>query len=48
LEAPEHDFIFMCADPDQPGYHAFARNYAGHLVNQRKWTNWLNSRQIYR
>ena len=48
LEAPEHDYIFMCADPDQPGYHAFARNYAGHLVNQRKWTNWLNSRKIYR
>ena len=48
LNAPEHDFIFMCANPDQPGYHAFARNYAGHLVNQRKWTRWLNSRKIYR
>lgn len=48
LNAPEHDFIFMCADPDQPGYHSFARTYAGHLVNQRKWTNWLNSRNIYR
>ena len=38
LNAPEHDYIFMCANPDQPGYHAFAKNYAGHLVNQRKWT----------
>ena len=48
LNAPEHDYIFMCANPDQPGYHAFAKNYAGHLVNQRKWTRYLNERKIYR
>lgn len=48
LEAPEHDYLFMCANPDQPGYHAFAKNYAGHLVNQRKWVRYLNERKIYR
>ncbi len=48
LNAPEHDYIFMCANPDQPGYHAFAKTYAGHLVNQRKWTRYLNERKIYR
>jgi UPF0755 protein len=48
LNAPKHDYIFMCADPDRPGYHAFAKNYAGHLVNQRKWTRYLNERKIYR
>ena len=48
LNAPVHDYIFMCADPDRPGYHAFAKNYASHLVNQRKWTRYLNERKIYR
>lgn len=48
LEAPTHDYIFMCANPDKPGYHAFARNYAGHLINQRRWTQYLDSRKIYR
>ena len=48
LNAPEHEYLFMCANPDQPGYHAFAKNYAGHLVNQRKWTRYLNERKIYR
>jgi UPF0755 protein len=48
LNAPEHDYIYMCANPDKPGYHAFARNYAGHLINQRKWTAYLNRRRIYR
>jgi UPF0755 protein len=48
LEAPAHDYIFMCANPDKPGYHAFARNYAGHLMNQRRWTQYLDSRKIYR
>tara|TARA_B100000497_G_C7671231_1_gene405080 strand:- start:486 stop:1514 length:1029 start_codon:yes stop_codon:yes gene_type:complete len=48
LNAPEHDYIYMCANPDQPGYHAFAKNYAGHLINQRKWTSYLNRRRIYR
>lgn len=48
LNAPQHDYLFMCADPDRPGYHAFAKNYTGHLVNQRKWTRYLNERKIYR
>ena len=48
LEAPQHDYLYMCADPANPGYHAFAKNYAAHLLNQRKWTAYLNSRKIYR
>lgn len=48
LEAPNHDYLFMCANPDNPGYHAFARNYAAHLVNQRRWTQYLDSQKIYR
>lgn len=48
LNAPEHNYIYMCADPDNPGYHAFASNYAAHLLNQRRWVNHLNKRKIYR
>ena len=48
LNAPYHDYLYMCANPDKPGYHAFARNYAGHLINQRKWTAYLNRRRIFR
>jgi UPF0755 protein len=48
LDAPEHDYIFMCADPEKPGYHAFSVSYSGHLANQRRWTQWLDSQKIYR
>lgn len=48
LDAPKHEFIFMCADPDRFGFHAFAKSYNEHLRNQRKWTTYLNSRKIYR
>jgi len=48
LNAPDHDYLYMCANPENLGYHAFASNYAGHLVNQRKWVNYLNKRKIYR
>ena len=48
LKAPNHDYVFMCADPAKPGYHAFAKTYAKHLVNKAKWTAYLNNRRIYR
>jgi len=48
LNAPKHEYIFMCADPDRFGFHAFAKSYNDHLRNQRKWTAYLNRRKIYR
>jgi UPF0755 protein len=48
LEAPKHDYLFMCADPEKPGYHAFSVSYSGHLANQRRWTQWLDAQKIYR
>lgn len=48
LNAPNHEYIFMCADPDRFGFHAFAKSYNEHLRNQRKWTAYLNRRKIYR
>lgn len=37
LNPVKHDFIFMCADPSRPGYHAFARTNSEHLRNARKY-----------
>ncbi len=37
LNAPTHNYIFMVADPERPGYHSFAVNYRQHLVNANKY-----------
>lgn len=48
LDAPDHNYVYMCADPDKPGYHAFAVNYNEHLKNRRRWTEFLNKQGIYK
>jgi UPF0755 protein len=48
LNASEHNYIFMCAREDFTGYHNFAKTYAKHLVNARKYQKALNERKIMR
>lgn len=48
LNAEKHDYIFMCAKVDAPGYHAFAKTHSQHIENARKFQKWLNQQQIYR
>ncbi len=43
LDAEEHGYIFFCAKPDGSGYHSFARTYAGHLQNARKYHAYLRT-----
>ena len=48
LNASSHNFIFMCAKEDFSGYHNFAKTYAKHLINARKYQKALNKHKILR
>lgn len=48
LNAPSHNYLYMCAKPDGSGTHAFARTYSEHLRNARAWQNMLNQQGVYR
>ncbi len=41
LKAEEHRYIFMCANPENPGYHSFATNLRAHNINRRKYIRWI-------
>lgn len=46
LDAPEHDYIYMCAREDFSGYHNFATDYATHQANARRYRQALDRRGI--
>ena len=46
LNAPEHNYIYMCAREDFCGRHNFAVDYAEHMANARRYQAALNARGI--
>jgi UPF0755 protein len=48
LNASDHEYMFMCASVDKPGYHKFAVTYNQHLKNSREYHRWLDARRVMR
>lgn len=46
LNAEKHDYMFFCAREDFSGYHSFAKTYAQHQANARRFQRELNRRNI--
>ncbi len=46
LNAPAHNYLYMCAKPDFSGYHNFATDYNRHRLNAALYYRALNERGI--
>lgn len=46
LNAEQHNYLYMCARPDNSGLHAFAATLTDHNQNANRYRKWLNERGI--
>lgn len=46
LNHEQNDYIFMCADPKNFGFHKFTASAAQHAINAKEYQDWLNSKNI--
>lgn len=43
LNSEDHNYYYMCVEPDNPGYHVFAETITEHGKNARKYHQWLDN-----
>ncbi len=48
LNKEAHDYLYMVADVNNPGYHKFAKTLSQHNANRREYVNWINSQGVNR
>lgn len=44
LNAPDHNFLYMCADTENKGRHIFAKNFKNHKKNAKKYRKWITQK----
>lgn len=47
LNSEPHDYIYMCAKPDNSGTHNFSSDYEKHKRYAAQYRNWLDERNIH-
>lgn len=48
LNPEQHRYLYFVANPNNPGYHLFAKNSREHNRNKKIYTDWLNRNRVYR
>ncbi len=46
LQAEEHGYVFMCAEPGSTGKHRFAKTLSEHESNRKEYVMWLDNKGI--
>lgn len=46
LDAENHSYLFMVADPERLGYHKFTHSDVEHMKNAKAYHDWLNRKNI--
>jgi UPF0755 protein len=48
LNPEQHQYLYFVANPNNQGYHLFAKNGRDHAKNKEIYTRWLDRNRVYR
>lgn len=46
LNHKSHNYLYMCARPDNSGQHDFAETFAAHVINANRYREWLTQQGL--